>query len=117
VARRGFDRGWYPPSTPRAVEGGLKAKTARGAIGSTWWSRRFLDVLESFAMGGRLILPDALNYPEYQTEWAPDADSEDSLAAEGAGPYGGTCPADGIVTGPYSGVGREALFPSSYCLR
>jgi uncharacterized Zn finger protein len=54
VARRGFDRGWYPPSTPRAVEGGLKAKTARGAIGSTWWSRRFLDVLESFAMGGRL---------------------------------------------------------------
>ena len=54
MARGGFDRGWYPPSTPRAVEGGLKAKTARGAIGSTWWSRRFLDVLESFAMGGRL---------------------------------------------------------------
>ena len=54
MARRGFDRGWYPPSTPRPVEGGLKATTARGAIGSTWWSRRFLDVLESFAMGGRL---------------------------------------------------------------
>ena len=54
MARRRFDRGWYPPSTPRAVEGGIKAKTANGAIGSSWWSRRFLDVLESFAMGGRL---------------------------------------------------------------
>lgn len=30
------------------------ARTARGAIGATWWSRRFLDVLESFAMGSRL---------------------------------------------------------------
>ncbi len=47
-------RQWYPPSRPREVEGGLKARTARGSIGSSWWSRRFLDVLESFAMGGRL---------------------------------------------------------------
>lgn len=54
MARGRFDRDWYPPSTPRAVEGGLKARTARGAIGTSWWSRRFLDVLESFAMGGRL---------------------------------------------------------------
>jgi len=45
---------WYPPSRPRAVKNGLKARTSRGAIGSSWWSRRFLDVLESFAMGGRL---------------------------------------------------------------
>jgi uncharacterized Zn finger protein len=45
---------WYPPSRPRAVEGGLKARTARGAIGATWWSRRFLDALESIAMGSRL---------------------------------------------------------------
>jgi uncharacterized Zn finger protein len=46
---------WYPPpSRPRPVESGLKARTSRGEIGSTWWSRRFLDVLESFAMGNRL---------------------------------------------------------------
>jgi uncharacterized Zn finger protein len=45
---------WYPPSRPRAVENGLKARSARGAIGASWWSRRFLDVLESFAMGSRL---------------------------------------------------------------
>ena len=46
--------GWYPPSRPRAVENGLKARSSRGEIGSSWWSRRFLDVLESFAVGGRL---------------------------------------------------------------
>ena len=38
----------------RPVEGGLKARSARGSIGSTWWSRRFIDVLESLAIGGRL---------------------------------------------------------------
>ncbi|MDG4789012.1 SWIM zinc finger family protein [Micromonospora sp. WMMD1102] len=39
---------------PRRVDGGLRARTARGAIGQSWWSRRFLDVLESFALGTRL---------------------------------------------------------------
>lgn len=48
------ERGWYPPSKPRAVENGLRARRGRGAIGESWWSRRFLDVLESFAMGSRL---------------------------------------------------------------
>jgi uncharacterized Zn finger protein len=36
------------------VEDGLKARSTRGGIGTSWWSRRFLDVLESFAIGGRL---------------------------------------------------------------
>jgi uncharacterized Zn finger protein len=48
------ERRWYPPSRPRPVENGLKARTGRGAIGESWWSRRFLEVLESFAMGNRL---------------------------------------------------------------
>jgi uncharacterized Zn finger protein len=43
-----------PPSKPRPVEGGLVARSARGAIGEQWWSRRFLEVLESFALGSRL---------------------------------------------------------------
>lgn len=30
------------------------ARSARGAIGERWWSRRFLEVLESFALGSRL---------------------------------------------------------------
>jgi uncharacterized Zn finger protein len=36
------------------VDGGLVAATRRGQIGSTWWSRRFLDALESVLVGGHL---------------------------------------------------------------
>jgi uncharacterized Zn finger protein len=39
---------------PRPVEGGIRARTERGTIGEEWWSRRFIDVLESFADSGRL---------------------------------------------------------------
>lgn len=47
--------GWYPPpSRPRPVEGGLRARSQRGRIGETWWSRHFLELLESLGMGGRL---------------------------------------------------------------
>jgi len=48
-------RGWYPPpSRPRPVEGGLKARSARGAIAQTWWSERFIAVLEGIGLGNRL---------------------------------------------------------------
>ncbi|XVQ13043.1 SWIM zinc finger family protein [Spirillospora sp. CA-255316] len=41
---------WRPP-----IEAdGIRARTARGSIGSTWWSRRFIDLVESFADSGRL---------------------------------------------------------------
>ncbi|GAA3772418.1 SWIM zinc finger family protein [Micromonospora maritima] len=39
---------------PLPVEGGLRARSTRGAIGQSWWSRRFVEVLESFALGSRL---------------------------------------------------------------
>jgi uncharacterized Zn finger protein len=46
---------WYPPpARPRAVEGGLKARSTRGAIGQTWWSERFVTVLENIGLGNRL---------------------------------------------------------------
>lgn len=45
---------YYPASTPRSVEGGLRARSARGKIANTWWSTRFIEVLESFGMGSRL---------------------------------------------------------------
>ncbi|MER7080105.1 Uncharacterized conserved protein, contains Zn finger domain [Saccharopolyspora kobensis] len=49
---------WYGgfPKTgkPIRVEGGIKARSKRGEIAQTWWSRRFIEVLESFGMGGRL---------------------------------------------------------------
>lgn len=47
-----FPRGRRKP--PRKVEGGITARNRRGAIGETWWSARFVDVLESFAIGSRL---------------------------------------------------------------
>jgi uncharacterized Zn finger protein len=56
VSRRG-NTGWHDwasSSGPRKVEGGIKARSKRGAIGERWWSRRFIEVLESFGMQGRL---------------------------------------------------------------
>ncbi len=45
---------YFEPSRPIKVEGGIKTKSERGAIGSTWWSKRWVSVLESFNMGARL---------------------------------------------------------------
>ena len=36
------------------MSGGLKARSTRGAIGQTWWSGRFIAVLEAIIVGGRL---------------------------------------------------------------
>ena len=44
----------WPPARPIRVEGGIKARSKRGAIGEQWWSRRFIGVLESHGMSGRL---------------------------------------------------------------
>jgi uncharacterized Zn finger protein len=45
---------FYPPSRPLKAAGGIKARSKRGSIGEQWWSRRFIDVLESFGMQSRL---------------------------------------------------------------
>src|SRR5215468_8827044 len=39
---------------PIPVDGGIKARSKRGSIGEQWWSRRFIAVLESYGMSGRL---------------------------------------------------------------
>ena len=44
----------FPPSRPRKADGGIKARSKRGSIGEQWWSRRFIDVLESFGLQTRL---------------------------------------------------------------
>jgi uncharacterized Zn finger protein len=44
----------FGPGRPLEVEGGVRARSRRGSIGEQWWSRRFIDVLESFGMTGRL---------------------------------------------------------------
>jgi uncharacterized Zn finger protein len=43
----------FPPAKPRKADG-IVAKSKRGAIGATWWSQRFLTVLEGFGLGTRL---------------------------------------------------------------
>lgn len=49
----GFDSYWPPESRPLPADG-IKARSRRGRIGDTWWSQRFIAVLESFQMGARL---------------------------------------------------------------
>jgi uncharacterized Zn finger protein len=44
----------WEPSRPLPVEGGIPARSKRGAIGETWWSQRFIALLESFGVGSRL---------------------------------------------------------------
>jgi uncharacterized Zn finger protein len=44
----------WEPSRPLPVEGGITARSTRGEIGETWWSQRFIELLESFGVGSRL---------------------------------------------------------------
>jgi uncharacterized Zn finger protein len=47
---------WADPVArrPRRVEGGIQIHSTRGAIARTWWSERFVAVLEALGVGGRL---------------------------------------------------------------
>lgn len=44
----------YEHARPKPVKDGIRAKSQRGAIGETWWSGRWIKVLESLGMGARL---------------------------------------------------------------
>lgn len=45
---------YYEPKPARAVKGGIKAQSKRGAFGESWWAQRWIAVLESFDIGARL---------------------------------------------------------------
>jgi uncharacterized Zn finger protein len=49
-----YDWREWEPSRPLSVEGGIAARSRRGTIGETWWSQRFIALLESFGVGSRL---------------------------------------------------------------
>ncbi|HWG74855.1 MAG TPA: SWIM zinc finger family protein [Acidimicrobiales bacterium] len=53
---RGWDDPWhrYPPSVPLQAEGGIATSKRRGPMATTWWSRRFTEVLESYGLGTRM---------------------------------------------------------------
>ena len=49
------DYRYYTPSKARTVKDGIKARTKRGkSFGDTWWSKRWISVLESFGWDKRL---------------------------------------------------------------
>jgi uncharacterized Zn finger protein len=56
MARRRWDDRWqrYPESVPLPTDGGLATSKQRGAMAASWWSRRFVDVLESYGLGSRM---------------------------------------------------------------
>lgn len=49
-----WDEPDFEKSGPIRVDNGIRARSKRGAIGSSWWSRRFIDVLEELDLGTRL---------------------------------------------------------------
>lgn len=46
--------GYYPKTSPLPVQDGIRAKSRRGAIGDSWWSKRFLEALHKMGMDNRL---------------------------------------------------------------
>ena len=51
--RRRFWRD-VPRSEPLSAQGGIKAQSRQGDFGKSWWTKRWLAVLESFRIGARL---------------------------------------------------------------
>ena len=51
-SRRDWSR--FKPAKRIPVADGLELRSQRGAIGESWWSRRFLSAVESILSGGRL---------------------------------------------------------------
>jgi uncharacterized Zn finger protein len=42
------------PTRPRPVSGGIQIASTRGEVARSWWSKRFIGVLEQIGVGGRL---------------------------------------------------------------
>jgi uncharacterized Zn finger protein len=53
TASHGYDEEYVAP-TPLPAPDGIAARSRDGAIGESWWSERFIDLLESFGLGSRL---------------------------------------------------------------
>jgi uncharacterized Zn finger protein len=53
TASHGYDDEYVAP-TPLPAPDGIAARSRDGAIGESWWSERFIDLLESFGLGSRL---------------------------------------------------------------
>ena len=49
-----WDTRWPPKSAPLPPQNGLATSKKRGAMATTWWSQRFVAVLESYGLGARM---------------------------------------------------------------
>lgn len=45
---------YYENRSPKDVEDGIEAQSKRGDIGEQWWSRRFVDTVESYSKSNRI---------------------------------------------------------------
>ena len=45
---------YYENRSPKEVDDGIEAESKRGDIGEEWWSRRFVDVVESYSKSNRI---------------------------------------------------------------
>ncbi len=56
MPKRRWDDPWqkYPASKPLPAEGGLATSKQRGSMAESWWSQRFIEVLESYGLGARM---------------------------------------------------------------
>jgi len=50
-----FDDYYYPPSIPIKVKGGIKAQSKKGSFTKSWWGKRWIETLEGFGIGARLV--------------------------------------------------------------
>ncbi|MDZ4827414.1 MAG: SWIM zinc finger family protein [Actinomycetota bacterium] len=56
MARSRWDDPWqrFPESVPLPAPDGLATSKQRGAMAGTWWSKRFVELLESYGLGTRM---------------------------------------------------------------
>ncbi len=56
MPRRPWDDPWhrYAESRPLPTTDGIATSRQRGAMAETWWSRRFVDMLDSYGLGTRM---------------------------------------------------------------
>jgi uncharacterized Zn finger protein len=108
---------WADSSGPIAVEGGVKAKSKRGAIGEQWWSRRFIAVLESYGAGMSGRLQRGKNYARrgQVIEFSLDAGRVDALVqGSRPAPYRVTIAVPPLTAAQWRAVesrlGAQALF-------
>jgi uncharacterized Zn finger protein len=108
---------WADSSGPIAVEGGVKAKSKRGAIGEQWWSRRFIAVLESYGAGMSGRLQRGKNYARrgQVIEFSLDAGRVDALVqGSRPAPYRVTISVPPLTAAQWHAVesrlGAQALF-------